>query len=156
MESKLQKILIIVLKWTQWLCSARTGVPLQSQAGEVPIEPLYYDKREWRRICACFSKSRYSGKTFSTTERSAKKKRMLLCMCVLPAQFSCAWEAACWHSQHLTPATIDTIIIVLALLPKALLIMNQPRVAVMSIPAQVCHVSSSMMWAPWECGAQFW
>lgn len=61
-------------------------------------------------------------------------------MCVLPAQFSCAWQAACWHSQHLTLATIDTIIVVLALFPKALLIMNQPWVAVISTPAQVCQV----------------
>lgn len=40
MESKWQKIPIIVLKWTQRLCSARTGVPLQIQAGEVPIASL--------------------------------------------------------------------------------------------------------------------
>lgn len=79
-------------------------------------------------------------KTFSTTERSAKKKGCF-CACVfcLPSFPVPAWEAACWHSQHLTPATTDTIWIVLALLSKALLIMNQPQVAAMSIPARVCH-----------------
>lgn len=46
-------------------------------------------------------------------------KKMLLCMCVLPAPFFCAWEAAYRHPQHLTPATMDAIIIVLALHPKA-------------------------------------
>lgn len=41
LESKLQKnAAIIVLKWTQWFCSVRTGVPLQIQAGEVLIASL--------------------------------------------------------------------------------------------------------------------
>lgn len=56
----------------------------------------------------------------STSGRSEKKKDAFEMFSASP--IFCAWEAAYLDSRHLIPATLNTLIIVLALLLKALLI----------------------------------
>lgn len=75
-----------------------------------------------RRICACFSKSRYSvKKALSPPQGDQRRKKDAFEMFSASPIFY-AWEAAYLDSQHLIPAMLNTLIIVLALLLKAFII----------------------------------
>ena len=102
------------------------------RVGNILYRPTFPDLSRWgpdsfsllgwksgKQICACFSKSRYSVEKLYLHLREIREEKG--CFWDVSPIFY-AWEAAYLNSQHLIPATLNTLIIVLALQLKALLI----------------------------------